>query len=157
MVGGWWFGSVFAAAIYPAVRFSAVRFLVVRFSVVQSSADWLHGWLSAFPSAAWWLAWGHLAALFGLLLIGLLFGLFALVVGWAVEMSGKRDCQPVIEMIGRNWNGQFATYSSQPDGPLQGAGAGGYIYVYIYIYILPRHCQKTHNKTHYKTHSQKTH
>ena len=50
-----------------------------------------------------------------------------------MEMSGKLDCQLVIEMIERTWDRQFATYSSQPDGPLK--GAGGYIYIYIYIYI----------------------
>ena len=27
----------------------------------------------------------------------------------------------------------IATYASQPDGPLK--GAGGYIYIYIYIYV----------------------
>ena len=48
-------------------------------------------------------------------------------------MSGKLDCQLVIEMIGRTWDRQFAQYSPQPDGPLK--GAGGYIYIYIYIYI----------------------
>ena len=52
-------------------------------------------------------------------------------------MSGKLDCQLVIEMIGRTWDRQFATYASQPDGPLK--GAGGYIdmgiYVHIWIYM----------------------
>jgi len=39
--------------------------------------------------------------------------------------DGKLDCQLVIEMIGRTWDRQFAQNSSQPDGPLK--GAGGYI------------------------------
>jgi len=47
--------------------------------------------------------------------------------------DGKLDCQLVIEMIGRTWDRQFATYPSQPDGPLK--GAGGYIHIYIYIYM----------------------
>ncbi len=37
-----------------------------------------------------------------------------------LEMTGnewKLDCQLVIEMIGRTWDRQIATYSSQPDGP----------------------------------------
>ena len=47
-------------------------------------------------------------------------------------MSGnecKLDCQLVIEMIERTWDKQFATYTSQPDGPLK--GAGGYL-----LYLL---------------------
>ena len=32
-------------------------------------------------------------------------------------------------MIGRIWDRQIATYASQPDGPLK--GAGGYIYMYM--------------------------
>ena len=36
-------------------------------------------------------------------------------------------------MIRRTWDKQMATYSSQPDGPLK--GAGGYIYIYIYFFL----------------------
>ena len=35
---------------------------------------------------------------------------------------------------------RIATYSSQPDGPLK--GAGGYIYVYVYIYMYSERCIK---------------
>ena len=48
-------------------------------------------------------------------------------------MNGKLDCQLVIEMIGRTWDKQIATYPSQPDGLLK--EAGGYIYIYIEMYI----------------------
>ena len=34
-----------------------------------------------------------------------------------LEMTGKLDCQLVIEMIERTWNLQLAKYPSQPDGP----------------------------------------
>ena len=40
--------------------------------------------------------------------------------------DGKLDCQLVIEMIGRTWDRQFATYPPQPGGPWQ-AGAGGFV------------------------------
>ena len=36
-------------------------------------------------------------------------------------------------MIGRTWDRQIVQYSSQPGGPLK--GAGGYIYIYILIYV----------------------
>ena len=50
-------------------------------------------------------------------------------------MNGKLDCQLVIEMIGRIWDRQIATYSSQPDGPPEGGPADIHIYIYMYIYI----------------------
>ena len=50
-------------------------------------------------------------------------------------MNGKLDCQLVIQMIGRTWDKQIATYSSQPDGPLKGAGGYTYICIYVYMYI----------------------
>ena len=50
--------------------------------------------------------------------------------------NGKLDCQLVIEMIGRTWDRRFAQYSSQPGGPLKGAGRYLYLYIYIYMYIL---------------------
>ena len=34
-----------------------------------------------------------------------------------IRKSGKLDCQLVVEMIGRTWDRQIATYSSQPGGP----------------------------------------
>ena len=34
-------------------------------------------------------------------------------------------------MIGRTWDRQMATYPSQLDGPLK--GAGGYLFIYIHI------------------------
>ena len=40
-------------------------------------------------------------------------------------MNGKLDCQLVIQMIGRTWDRQIATYASQLDCPLK--VAGGYI------------------------------
>ena len=48
-------------------------------------------------------------------------------------MNGKLDSQLVIQMIGGTWVRQIATYSSQPDGPLK--GAGGYYHISLYIYI----------------------
>ena len=36
-------------------------------------------------------------------------------------------------MIRGIWDRQIATYASQPDGPLK--GAGGYVCIYIYTYI----------------------
>ena len=38
-----------------------------------------------------------------------------------LEKTGKPDCQLVTERIARTWTCQFATYSSQPGGPLKGA------------------------------------
>ena len=52
-------------------------------------------------------------------------------------MSGKLDCQLVIEMIGGTWDRRFAQYASQPDGPLK--GAGGYIicvYIHVYVHLI---------------------
>ena len=59
------------------------------------------------------------------------------------EVTGKLDCQLVIEMIGRTWDRQFAQYASQPRGPYRGRWIyierererERTIYVYIYIYI----------------------
>ena len=48
-------------------------------------------------------------------------------------MSGRLDCQLVIEMIGGTLDSQIAQYASQPDGPLKGL-ADIYIYIYIYVY-----------------------
>ena len=51
-------------------------------------------------------------------------------------MNGKLDCQLVIQMIGRTWDRQFATYSSQPDGPSkEGPADIHYIYIYISTYF----------------------
>ena len=50
-------------------------------------------------------------------------------------MKGKLDCQLVIEMIGRTWDRQIATYASQPGGPGPLKGAGGYIYITSTVFV----------------------
>ena len=49
-------------------------------------------------------------------------------------MKGKLDSQLVIQMIGRTWDRQIATYASQPDGPPKGGPADICISTYTQIY-----------------------
>ena len=50
-------------------------------------------------------------------------------------MNGKSDCQLVIQMIGRTWDRQIATYASQLGGPHKG-GRRIILYSYRFLYIV---------------------